>query len=367
MSGLAHPKGEDRSFQRIGGLKLILRCDAGPITGLGHVKRCIALAEWLDDSPVFALADTPAAVLEQVGAAGYQAVALPRSFDERAAALRNLGAHAVVLDIANTQSRLAPDSMRQEVKALLGLGLPAAFIDGVNTDALADAELAAALSLCVRPYPGAVPEAKGRWLVGADYFIVSRGLALASLAPRKIEWHAKRILVTTGGSDIGALGPRIVRELNGASEQHFEVRVVIGPLVPDATRRAVHAESAASPHRIEICEGRNDLIADMQWCDMAVASTGLTKYELALNAVPSVLISPDRNHEMNNRSFRDCDTALDLGVAGSLPPGAIREACVGLAQDMPLRARLSERSRKLIDGKGAPRFLAALKSLIDAR
>jgi spore coat polysaccharide biosynthesis predicted glycosyltransferase SpsG len=83
--------------------------------------------------------------------------------------------------------------------------------------------------------------------------------------------------------------------------------------------------------------------------------------------VPSILISPDDRHEMNNRSFRDCGTALDLGVSGQLRDGAIVEACRSLMRDPLTRSKLSKRGRELIDGMGAVRVLAAIKELADAR
>jgi spore coat polysaccharide biosynthesis predicted glycosyltransferase SpsG len=350
----------------IDGLKLVLRCDAGPEIGLGHVKRCLALAGWLAEKPVFALASAPDAVIGQIRDAGYEAIALS-AVENRARELRRVQAGAVVLDIAHMQSRAARGKMQQEIDALKTLGLPIVFIDGVNTDALADAELALQLSLCVRPYPGAKPEAKGKWLVGAEYFIVSPGLARNAASPRLNDEHATRVLITTGGGDVGALGPRIIRELSAGPEPRFDIRVIVGPLVSSDTRRATREAAAASPHRVEIYEDRNDLMTDMQWSDMAVATTGLTKYELALNAVPSILISPDEHHEMNHRSFRERNTSLNLGVAGSLSPGAIREACLRLARDGALRRQLSDESRKLIDGKGALRLLSEIKSLADAR
>lgn len=352
--------------ERMNDLRIVLRCDAGPDIGLGHVKRCLALAGWLTEKPVFALADTPQAVHDEIAAAGYATIALAGSFEERAKILVNLSPDAIVYDIAHTRSRLAPNKIAEEAAALAA-DVPLIFLDGVNTDKLLDSELAERFALCVRPYPRASAEAKGRWLTGAEYFIVSPELSRAARETRETGGQASRILVTTGGADVGALGPRTLRELSALADRRFEIRVIVGPLVPEAIRLATREAGAASPHRVEIYEDRNDLLEDMRWCDIAVATTGLTKYELALNAVPSILISPDTHHEMNNRSFRDCDTAVDLGVAAQLPSGAIADACLRLSGDQAMRRRLSERGRALIDGNGAMRLLIIIKSLADAR
>lgn len=353
--------------ERVRGLKLVLRCDAAPDIGLGHLQRCLALAGWLETKPVFVLLHASDAAKDLIRAAGYQAIAAS-SLEARMQAIREARPDAIVLDIAHAASRRSPAEVSKEIEALQELAVPLIFIDGNDTDAMADQTLASKVSLCVRPYAGAKAGTENAWLTGAEYFIVAPdALKAAAVSRRDARKPAHRLLITTGGGDVGALGPRILQELNAAREPHFDIRVIVGPLVSTETKRATEKAASAGPHNVEIYDNRNGLTADMQWADMAVATTGLTKYELALNAVPSILISPDEQHEMNHRSFRECDTALNLGAAGSLPRGAIREACVRLAQDAALRERLSARSGALIDGKGALRFLAAVKSLSDAR
>lgn len=348
-------------------LKLILFCDAGEQLGMGHVKRCLALASWLSEKPIFAMADTPEPVHAEVGAVGFESISLGNNPSEQMRLLSGLRADAIITDIAHTRSRLDPTGMKKRIAALRELNVPIVFIDGVSTDALVDAELASAVALCVRPYPQARAEPQGTWLIGPQYFIVSPALRQSAIDPPSVPDVALRVLITTGGGDVGALTPRILGELNTDAEPRLQIRAILGPLMSEPIRRAARTAAANSPHVVELVEGRRDLIADMQWCDLAVATTGLTKYELALYGVPSILISPDDQHEMNNRSFRDCGTALDLGVSDQLKDGAIGAACRSLLQDPQTRRILSGRGRKLIDGMGAARVLAAIKEIADAR
>jgi spore coat polysaccharide biosynthesis predicted glycosyltransferase SpsG len=100
---------------------------------------------------------------------------------------------------------------------------------------------------------------------------------------------------------------------------------------------------------------------------MAISTTGLTKYELALSGVPMILISPNSEHDMNQAYFRDFGAALDLGVADRLPVGAIGEACRRLALDRARRGDMAQRGRAILDGRGAVRLLGKIKGLVDAR
>jgi spore coat polysaccharide biosynthesis predicted glycosyltransferase SpsG len=354
-------------LETVGNLKLTLRCDAGETIGMGHVKRCLGLATWLDIKPIFALLDTPENIHEEIQAAGYQTVELTGESREQARQLKRLETDAILFDIANPRWRMQPQAYADHVKAICDIGAPTAFIDGFKSDAVLDAELASLLTLCVRPYPEARPESRGRWLTGIDYFMLPRNMVAAATDARSVPDAARRLLVTTGGSDVGALSPRIVQELNAEQGLVFDIRLIVGPLVPDRIRADIASAVADTRHNIQVIEGRKDLSADMRWCEMAVSTTGLTKYELALNGVPMILVSPNAEHDMNQAHFRDFGAALDLGVLDGLPFGAIGNACRSLSLDRARRAEMARRGRAIVDGKGAVRLLREIKGLIDAR
>jgi spore coat polysaccharide biosynthesis predicted glycosyltransferase SpsG len=354
-------------LEMIGNFRLTLRCDAGETIGMGHVKRCLGLATWLDVKPTFALLDTPKNVHEEIRAAGYQTIELNGSNREQAQQLKRLGTDAIMFDIANPRWRAQPEAHADHVRAVCETGVPATFIDGFKSDAVLNAGLASLFALCTRPYPEAKPEARGRWLTGLDYFMLPRDMVAAASEARPVPEIARRLLVTTGGSDVGALGPRIVQELNAQDDPIFDVRLIVGPLVPDRIRADIIAAVRGSRHSIQVIKDRKDLGADMRWCEMAISTTGLTKYELALNGAPMILVSPNLDHDMNQASFRDFGAALDLGVADRLPFGAIGNACKSLSSDSGRRLEMSRRGQAILDGKGALRLLKEFKGLVDAR
>jgi spore coat polysaccharide biosynthesis predicted glycosyltransferase SpsG len=354
-------------LESISNLRLMLRCDAGETIGMGHVKRCLGLATWLDTRPTFALLDTPKNVHEEIRSAGYETIDLKGTDQEQVQQLQRLKMDAIVFDIANPRWRAQPEAHVSHVKAICGNGTPTVFIDGFKSDAVLDGELASVLTLCVRPYPEARPGVRGRWLPGIDYFILSRDMAAAARELRPLPEVARRVLVTTGGSDVGALSPRIIRELNADGGPIFDVRLIVGPLMPGRVRADIVVAVANSRHTIQVIEGRKDLGADMRWCEMAVSTTGLTKYELALNGVPTILLSPNPQHDENQAYFRDLGAALDLGVADRLPFGAIGNACKSLSLDAGRRGEMARRGQAILDGHGTVRLLNEIKGIVDAR
>ena len=353
-------------LETISDLKLTLRCDAGEAIGMGHVKRCLGLATWLATKPTFALHDTPQNVHEEIQSAGYETVDLKGTVQEQAQQIKRLETDAIIFDIANPRWRAQPAAHASHVKAICGNDVPTIFIDGFKSDAVLDDELASLFTVCVRPYPGAKPEARGRWLTGLDYFTLPRDMVASASEKRHVPECARRLLVTTGGSDVGALSPRIAEELNAQDGPVFDIRLIIGPLVPNRIRAGVTAAVANSRHNIQVIESRKDLGADMRWCEMAISTTGLTKYELALNGVPTILLSPNPQHDENQAYFRDLGVALDLGIADRLPFGAIGNACRSLSLDAGRRAQMARRGQAILDGRGTVRLLNEIKGLVYA-
>ncbi|MFL6159087.1 MAG: spore coat protein, partial [Marmoricola sp.] len=95
---------------------LAVICDVGPSTGIGHLMRCVALAEEFAarGSRVVLVADVAAVpfALEQVARRGFAHLAAPGSTGEYLEVLAGLGADAVVID-----SYLLPDDLYAAVAA----------------------------------------------------------------------------------------------------------------------------------------------------------------------------------------------------------------------------------------------------------
>lgn len=348
---------------RVGALKLVLYCEGDADVGLGHVKRCITLAQWLAVKPLFAVQEMPAAARGEITAAGFETTDI-RSADDAQTLPKD--ADAIVLDFAHWRAEKHRDQLRNRVALFARSGMPLVFIDAMAEKSLVDETLDEMIALAVQPYAGAENEERAGWLAGPEYFIVSPTMADAASKPRAFPERAEKLLITTGGGDVGEVGPLALRSLNAIGNMKLDVRIVCGPLMREATRTAVAGLAAASRHRVKVIGTRPDLTADFQWCDMAIATTGLTKYEMALNGVPGILISPNREHEMNNRFFRERNTALDLGVAKQISEAEIADAVCQLATSSADRESYAKRGRALIDGKGAVRLLGAIKSLKNA-
>jgi spore coat polysaccharide biosynthesis protein SpsF len=131
------------------------------------------------------------------------------------------------------------------------------------------------------------------------------------------------------------------------------VEVVVGPAfgrlhaLTDAVTRSKHAA------RISHCP---DAMAPlMRASRVAIASFGVSAYELAACGVPAVYLCLSADHARSASVFEREQIAENLGIFPGVQPDAVSDAVARLIGDAERRMRMSARARSLVDGQGAAR------------
>jgi UDP-2,4-diacetamido-2,4,6-trideoxy-beta-L-altropyranose hydrolase len=166
------------------------------------------------------------------------------------------------------------------------------------------------------------------------------------------------VLVTLGGADPGRISLRVLDALAQLDRDDLRVTVVVGPASPD--RAAVEAAAARLPLAVEVVGPVGDMAERMNRTDIAVAAAGSTVWELALLGVPSVLLVVAPNQARSAELLVSDGAALCVGLAGSPEAAAIAAALDRLLTDGKLRAELSRRVRRIVDGGGGQRVCEQL-------
>ncbi len=253
-------------------LKILVRCDGDARIGLGHVVRCLALADVLREAHgcgvSFAMmSGEPGMTL--VREAGFPILPLPSGQDEAAwldALITELHPDILLLDV---RSELSPKRVRSWREG----GVLVATIDDPS-ERRCESDLAF--------YPP-VPQVyehdwdgyTGELHVGWEWVVLRRDFAAAE--PPSTH-NPPRLLVTMGGSDPAGLTLQAIRELDELDEP-FETVVVLGPGFIHGTELDAFLAVAKRSYGIErkVC----DMAALMRQADLALASFGVTAYELA--------------------------------------------------------------------------------------
>jgi len=206
----------------------------------------------------------------------------------------------------------------------------------------------------VSPYVGEMKSKRSvnyMELLGVDYFVMD--VSYQNFRIKNIHKVATRVLVTCGGSDPHYISLKILNALILDAKRKLDIKVIVASGFSSELCDKLVKLSGATPHNINLIKNQNNLSDEMSWCDIAIAMSGLTKYELAATGTPAVLISLDLSHDTVNKNFVREKTAIDLGVAENLSDANLTKAVWALLDDKNERERQSLSGQVLINGQGA--------------
>jgi len=334
---------------------LYVRVDASREIGIGHFMRCLALTEHWRDQGGHAtfIGICPASLRRRLENEGIRHVDLeaphpdPADLERTAASIPP--SVPVVIDgypfDAAYQKRLGESGRRVMVIDDAG-HLPA-----YEADLLLNQNIGAERI--------AYPEAPAMRLLGPEYVLLRREFL------RWVGWHrevtpvASNLLVTLGGGDAGNYTVRVAEALTGPAFRRARVRIVTGPDNPHGATLSRLAEGQEG--RFQVLSDVSCISEQMAWADLAISAGGTTCWELAFMGLPSVLITVADNQEAIVAGMKSREAAIDLGAAAELEWDHLGRVVEGLLRDQEGRRLMSENGRRMIDGRGPSRVVAALK------
>jgi spore coat polysaccharide biosynthesis predicted glycosyltransferase SpsG len=252
------------------------------------------------------------------------------------------------------------DSIRQQWPVLL--------LDGMGDNALAR-KMSINVDLLVVPYVGAEASdyregVEGLLFLGPQFFISDLEYRSVANSHREIRDNVDRLLVSFGGSDRNLLTVKVLDALSFIDDRRFTIRIIVGPGFSSSLKTKLEQMSHNIGHSCELIQGSRSLKEHMIWCDMAITSSGLTKYELALTGTPSIQISINEEHSQVNRPFADTGASRHLGVGDNLSVYSIRDAIVALVEDKKTRQKMSEIGQNILDSQGASRIMDEINKVL---
>ncbi len=334
----------------------LLRCDGDERVGLGHVSRCLAIAEALRDGHGWGV--TFAIATGEPGVAAVARAGFP---------IERLADDGEELWLDSVIARGHPDALVLDVRTALGRETVARWrSDGTLTaviDDIGERRLAADLAF----FPP-VPQVRtldwtgftGTLRVGWEWVPLRREFAGR---PPAVVPTRTTVLVAMGGSDPARLTLRSLAALDRVPGD-LDVVVALGGGYRDEEEVA-HA-AVGSRHPVRVHRDTADMAALMGGATVALAALGVTAYELAACGVPAVLLSLTDDHAESAGAFADAGIAVSLGVHTRVADEAIAASVASLLADGAQRAAMSARARALVDGRGAARIAAAIAAAFSA-
>ncbi|WP_409283806.1 UDP-2,4-diacetamido-2,4,6-trideoxy-beta-L-altropyranose hydrolase [Pseudomonas protegens] len=348
-------------------MRVLIRADASPAIGSGHVARCLTLAQELrrqGASVAFACRRLSGHRLEALQAEGFQTFELPERYADEHPELGIETPLPWQADIAALQQALATEpafdwvlvdhyGLDHQWQRAARQWAPriAAIDDLANRRHAVDLLLDQNFSGSAQAYAGLHDE-HCRTLFGPHFALLRDEFRRPAIPVRP---QPRRVLVNFGGFD--AAGQTHKAMLALADFHQLQVDFVAGSGNPDW--QAMQALAAERPHW-RLHSYVKNFAALLAEADLCLGAGGGTSWERAVLGVPTLCITVAGNQELNARLLAEACAHLYLGPCEQVSVEQVRQA-VSLLLDNPwLRHSLARRARELVDGLGVQRVAAAL-------
>ncbi|WP_036377933.1 PseG/SpsG family protein, partial [Micromonospora sp. ATCC 39149] len=338
-----------------------VRCDAGPTRGVGHLVRCLALAEEFlargHRVDFFGTVEGVGWAARQLADRGIPLHPGPERPDDLVAAARRHGLDVMVLDSYELDPAGAGALRAAGVVTL-------AVVDGDTRGQDADVYLDQNLGATHGPLPG-------RLLAGTAYPLLRDAVVAARpAAPRPpTRTPRPRVLAFFGGTDAFGAAPVLARVLLSTGHP-MNLTVVVG-------RADVEADLAAlAPGRgqaVRPVPPTDSLPALVAAADLVVSAAGTSTWELCCLGAPAALVCVVDNQRESYRRVVDARIVAGLGelptlAAAGLPGRAARAEAArtlrALLDSPERRAALAGRAWATVDGRGRARVADAVLALV---
>jgi UDP-2,4-diacetamido-2,4,6-trideoxy-beta-L-altropyranose hydrolase len=337
-------------------MKVVIRTDASPLIGSGHVVRCLCLADALHAggaSVSFVSRTMPHHLMQAIVEHGHRVVALPDG---------DAGSEA--LDARQTLAVCGPSDWI--VVDHYGLGADWETVVGAAGRVLAIDDLARAHACDAlldqnfhpeseRRYAGRIRE-DCRLMLGPRYALLRNEFAQARQHAVVRDGDVKRLHVFLGGMDAGNVTETVLRAVDSIQRSDLALDVVIGATHPARARIQHHVASRAGA-RCHV--DTPDMAALLVRADLAIGAGGTATWERCALGVPTLgLCLADNQRELLFQAGRHGFVhAPDIDFNDA---EAIALHLRALLASSGLRHHLSRTSLALVDGRGAQRVAAML-------
>jgi spore coat polysaccharide biosynthesis predicted glycosyltransferase SpsG len=195
-------------------------------------------------------------------------------------------------------------------------------------------------------------------LLGTEYALLRGEFRAHAGRSSQVRPRCRNLLVTMGGSDLENVMGKVLGAVAESGIPELEIRAIVGSGNPHLAALKEIAGRSAPAMRLEIEVA--DMAELMRWADLAITAAGSTVWELAAMGVPMLLL-PVVEHQV---PIAEAMHALGAGVNLGWHADGVNARLVSALADLEApdrRQLMRDISRRLVDGKGAERVVAAMR------
>ena len=352
-------------------MRVLIRADASPTIGSGHIARCLTLARVLRKQGAhvaFACRLLPGHRLDSLASEGFETFALPdryRDEDPQQAIESMLPWQADIAALAQAlEGHPAFDWIVVDHYGLDHHWQTAARRWAPRIAAVDDlATRQYCVDLLLNQNLSGTPEAYAALLTPGCQTLFGPRFAMlrdAFCCPAiEIKPKARRVLVNFGGFDAAVQTHHAMLAL--ADLHELEVDFVAGADNP--AWEQMQALAAYRPNW-RLHSFVSDFYRLMTEADLFIGAGGGTSWERAAMGLPTICIAVSNNQQANGEVMATSGAHVFLGNREHVSVEQLRQAVGFVVGNQVFRQSLADRSRQLVDGRGAQRVAAALAGAV---
>lgn len=352
---------------------VMMRADVSRGIGMGHVMRCLALAQEFrkrDVGAVIILKVYDGIVLNQVKDYGFAIEVLDKGLrveqeaDYLGALAERYNSRLLVTDLSYHRKLTEHADFIRLLKMLKEKGLFIVTIDGGMAEDCLSLRQDIPADLIVMPYFGSERvdyciSDKSKLLLGPAYFIFREEFVRASKDKTEPKRGSACIAITMGGSDPYRLTERTVSALLRLNEaMHVKIILGAGFLRSREQRltKLIHGRSS----QFQILKSVDNMAEILKETDIAIVSNGLTKYETMLLGIPTIVLNYSAARMLGGKGLRGTKLFYALADEEDISPEDIIKVVRRLLRGRSSRRPFAPNSRSRIDGNGASRIFSSI-------
>ena len=337
---------------------LIIRCDGSSSIGMGHIYRCLELADELSKkynyNIIFAVRQSQQGIQFIRSKKFDVIVANEEGFNYELWLSEIIDNHDVKAIIFDSRDHLD--------KQIL-ISLKKKNIVFVSNDDNEEKRLACDL-VFYPPIPQVLEYGwesfKGEKYIGWEYVIIRKEFCVEYDKNNSV---ARQLLISMGGSDPFGFTLRILKILSGI-ENNYTVKVVIGPAY---TTKSLFYDFQKQNKFFEIIEDPENLALIMSQSDLAIASFGVTAYELACMKIPAAYLCISEDHAKSASLFSENGCAISLGIHDKVTDTEISMKLKEFLKNTSLRNQMKLNCSKIKLGSGTSVIAGIINNKLDGK
>ncbi|MFQ5650693.1 MAG: cytidylyltransferase domain-containing protein [bacterium] len=322
-------------------------CEAGAAIGMGHLRRCLALATELHERHhcgVLLVTNHHQKTIRWLTSRGFNCQTIKGNLFEKinrnklVSILTTFKAEALVIDL----KREIPD---QVIQSLQENGIATVVLDNLS----AGSKFADLVVLPVAHVTNEAPlvACRGKVLHGAPYVLLNHEFLNVPAARAEPDSRLPQVLVSMGGSDPNKLTERVVEALAGL-EFELAATVVLGPYY-DEGRPFDHYQN------LRVLKDVANMAELLSNANLAILAFGVTLYEAVYLGIPSLVIAHSQHDAECTASLATMGLCASLGFWREVTVQRIQNEVSALLNKAELRTTMSRTARTSIDGHGVSR------------